>query len=44
MKIHNKTELRNIATNRSADIDSADKDFMNNYRKYTYCKKCNILF
>ena len=33
MKIHNKRELQNIATNHSADIDY--KDFMNIYRKYT---------
>ena len=32
MKIHNKRELRNIATNHSADIDY--KDFMKIYRKY----------
>ena len=31
MKIHNKTELQNIATNHSADIDY--KSFMNIYRK-----------
>ena len=31
MKIHNKRELRNIATNYSADIDY--KEFMNIYRK-----------
>ena len=31
MKIHNKRELENIATNHSADIDY--KDFMNIYRK-----------
>ena len=33
MKIHNKRELQNIATNHSADIDY--KDFMNIYRKCT---------
>ena len=33
MKIHNKRELKSIATNHSADIDY--KDFMNNYRKCT---------
>ena len=33
MKIHNKRELQNIATNHSADIDY--KDFMNIYRKRT---------
>ena len=33
MKIHNKRELENIATNHSADIDY--KDFMNIYRKCT---------
>ena len=32
MKIHNKRELRNIATNHSADIDY--KDFMK------ICRKC----
>ena len=32
MKIHNKRELQNIATNPSADIDY--KDFLNIYRKY----------
>ena len=32
MKIHNKRELQNIATNYSADID--DKDFMK------ICRKC----
>ena len=32
MKINNKRELRNIATNHSADIDY--KDFMKIYRKY----------
>ena len=31
MKIHNKTKLRNIATNHSADIDYTD--FMKTYRK-----------
>ena len=31
MKIHNKRELQNIATNHSADID--DNDFMNIYRR-----------
>ena len=34
MKIHNKRELQNIATNHLADIDY--KDFMNIYKK---CKK-----
>ena len=33
MKIHNKRELQNIATNHSADIDY--KDFMKIYRKCT---------
>ena len=33
MKIKNKRELENIATNHSADIDS--KDFMKIYREYT---------
>ena len=33
MKIHNKRELQNIATNHSADIDY--KDFMKIYKKYT---------
>ena len=33
MKIHNKRELQNIATNHSADIDY--KDFMNIYKKCT---------
>ena len=33
MKIHNKRELQNSATNHSADIDY--KDFMNIYRKCT---------
>ena len=33
MKIHNKTELQNIASNHSADNDY--KDFMNIYRKCT---------
>ena len=33
MKIHNKRELQNIATNHSEDIDY--KDFMNIYRQYT---------
>ena len=33
MKIHNKIELENIATNHSADIDY--KDFINVYRKCT---------
>ena len=33
MKIHNKRELQNIATNYSADIDY--KDFMKIYRKCT---------
>ena len=33
MKINNKRELQNIATNHSADIDS--KDFLKIYRKYT---------
>ena len=33
MKIHNKIELRNIATNHSADIGY--QDFMKIYRKYT---------
>ena len=33
MKIHNKRELQNIATDHSADIDY--KDFMNIYRKCT---------
>ena len=32
MKIHNKRQLQNIATNHSADIDY--KDFMN------ICRKC----
>ena len=34
MKIHNKRELQNIATNHSADIDY--KDFMKIYKKYTH--------
>ena len=34
MKIHNKRELQNIATNHSADIDY--KNFMSIYRR---CKK-----
>ena len=33
MKINNKRELQNIATNHSADIDY--KDFLKIYRKYT---------
>ena len=33
MKIHNKRQLRNIASNYSADIDY--KEFMNIYRKCT---------
>ena len=33
MKINNKRELQNIATNHSADID--DKDFMKIYRECT---------
>ena len=33
MKIYNKSELQNIATNHSADIDH--KDFMKIYRKCT---------
>ena len=33
MKIHNKREVQNIATNHSADIDY--KDLMNVYRKFT---------
>ena len=33
MKIHNKRELRNIASNYSADIDY--KEFMNIYQKST---------
>ena len=33
MKIHNKRELQNVATNHSADIDY--KDFMNIYKKST---------
>ena len=33
MKIHSKEELRNIATNHSADIDY--KDFLSIYRKCT---------
>ena len=40
MKIHNKRELRNIATYHSADIDY--KDFMNIYRTYTN-KPCSFL-
>ena len=35
MKIHNKRELKNIATNHSADIIKIHKDFMNIYRKST---------
>ena len=33
MKIHNKRELQNIATNNSAD--TGYKDFMKTYKKYT---------
>ena len=33
MKIHNKTKLRNIAINHSADLNY--KDFINIYRKCT---------
>ena len=40
MKISNKRELQNIATNHSADIDY--KDFVNIYREYTK-KPCSFL-
>ena len=39
MKIHNKRELQNIATNHLADIDC--KDFMNIYKN---CKKTYSFF
>ena len=40
MKINNKRELQNIASNHSADIDY--KNFMRIYRKYT-SKPCSFL-